>query len=456
MRKAPTLGNLAATMTKAKTCVTPSKSDGESGLSSGDESKRSGDGDTQVICATNKGKGRKEDSSDQGKDDEEGDDEESDEGNDLGVEEGSVEGGNESSELEDLTCDELLALAQQMRNEQKSKRSKKTHLKHNPLPPKTPSCPRQYSNLAAPAPRGAKLRNPSKLKLLPRVPSNEVDVGLVDQVTVAELENNNSENRGGQAAGVEDIAPKELKNAKNRVSCGALCSIMGWKSCQDADVMQRDEAGEPVYKRVIPPMTRVVSPAWEDASKDAYATHLACMSNTHVEKHLFKNMWDYCYCIVMKKMHDTFESACQAKNIWSLSRHQQTNLIVLRESARKQVSLDDEKYNFLTAPGAQSPELSNGKSGTTKGITYRTCIEPAFLSEVVKLKCEHSAPMVKPGEKRTKGNAPIKYPFWAINNKWVKENPVKYENLNYMINMCKRNAPDHTEVYEEHGNITRT
>ncbi|QRV75353.1 hypothetical protein RhiJN_03368 [Ceratobasidium sp. AG-Ba] len=177
-------------------------------------------------------------------------------------------------------------------------------------------------------------------------------------------------------------------------------------------------------------------------------------------------------------MDGTFESARQAKNIRSLDRHRKTNLIVLRESARKQVGLDDKKYDFLTTPGAQSPELSDGEIGTTKGVTHQTRIEPAFMSEeVAKLKGvldqaakfqtgndivisyvkqEYSAPMVKPGEKRTKGDAPIKYPRWAISDKWVEENPVEYENSKYMINMRDRDAPDHTEVYEEHGNISRT
>ncbi|QRV74248.1 hypothetical protein RhiJN_02262 [Ceratobasidium sp. AG-Ba] len=177
-------------------------------------------------------------------------------------------------------------------------------------------------------------------------------------------------------------------------------------------------------------------------------------------------------------MDGTFEEARQAKNMRSLGRHRQTNLIVLRENARKQVGLEDEKYNFLIAPGAQSLELSDGKSGATKGVIYRTRIEPAFMSEeVAKLKGVldraakfqsdndvrisyvkqgYSAPMVKPGEKRTKGDAPIKHPHWAISDTWIEENPVEFENSKYMINMRNRNPPDHTEIYEEHGNISRT
>ncbi|QRW10483.1 hypothetical protein RhiLY_09482 [Ceratobasidium sp. AG-Ba] len=232
-RKAPTLGNSAATMTKAKTRANPSKGDRESGLGSGDESNGSEDGDTQAIRAK-------------------GGNEESNEDDDLGAEEGSIEGDNESSapELEDLTRNELLALARQLQDERRSKQSKKTHKKHDPLPPKTPSRPRQYSNLAAPARRGAELRTPSKLKLPPRVPSEQVNDDSVDQATVAELGS--------------DSDPKDLKNAKNRVSRGALCSITGWKSCQDADVTQRDETGEPVYEKVIPPTTRAITPAWEE------------------------------------------------------------------------------------------------------------------------------------------------------------------------------------------------
>ncbi|QRW08879.1 hypothetical protein RhiLY_07878 [Ceratobasidium sp. AG-Ba] len=447
-------------------------------LYSGDESNGSEDGDTQAIRASDKGKGRKDYSSDQDEDNEEGGNEESNEDDDLGAEEGSIKGDNESSapELEDLTRDELLALARQLQDEQRLKQSKKTHKKHDPLPPKTPLAP-----------------------LPPRVPSEQVNDDSVDQATVAELGSDSGEiNRGGRAARVQDIDPKDLKNAKNRVSRGALCSITGWKSCQDADVTQRDETGEPVYEKVIPPTTRAITPAWEEgfpnnwshwgaayiqefrskASKDAYATHLACMSDTEIENHLFKNTWDYCYRIVKKKMDGTFESARQAKNIRSLDRHRKTNLIVLRESARKQVGLDDKKYDFLTTPGAQYPELSHGEIGTTKGVTHRTRIEPAFMSEeVAKLKGvldqaakfqtgndivisyvkqEYSAPMVKPGEKRTKGDAPIKYPRWAISDKWVEENLVEYENSKYMIDMRDRDAPDHTEVYEEHGNISRT
>ncbi|QRW06959.1 hypothetical protein RhiLY_05958 [Ceratobasidium sp. AG-Ba] len=266
-RKAPTLGNSAATMTKAKTRANPSKGDRESGLGSGDESNSSKDGDTQAICASDKGKGRKDYSSDQDEDNEEGGNEESNEDDDLGAEEGSIEGDNESSapELEDLTRDELLALARQLQDEQRLKQSKKTHKKHDPLPPKTPSRPRQYSNLAAPARRGAELRTPSKLKLPPRVPSKQVNDDSVDQATVAELGSDSGEiNRGGRAARVQDIDPKDLKNAQNRVSSGALCSITGWKSCQDANVTQHDETGEPVYEKVIPPTTRAITPAWEE------------------------------------------------------------------------------------------------------------------------------------------------------------------------------------------------
>ncbi|QRW01054.1 hypothetical protein RhiLY_00051 [Ceratobasidium sp. AG-Ba] len=358
-RKTPTWGKVsAAAMAKAKKRAATSKSDGETGVGSGEDSNGSGEDNTQAVRASEKGKGRKDDSSDQGGDDKEGGDKESNEDDDLGVGDGSVAGDDESSETRSTSA-------------------------------KTPPRARQYNDLAAPARRGAELRAPLKLKPPPRVPSEEANDNPVERAMVTEAERDDGENRGGRAAKGEDIAPKELKNAKKRVSRGALCSIAGWKSCQDADVTQRDEAGEPIYEQVIPPTAKVITPAWEEgfaknwsswgaaynldfwskASQDAYGTHLARMSDDDIKNHLFKNTCDY------------------SKNLRSLGRHRQTNLIVLRENARKQVGLEDEKYDFLIAPGAQSPELSDGESGATKGVIYRTRIEPAFMSEeVAKLK----------------------------------------------------------------------
>ncbi|KAG8796206.1 hypothetical protein FRC12_003171 [Ceratobasidium sp. 428] len=102
-------------------------------------------------------------------------------------------------------------------------------------------------------------------------------------------------------------------------------------------------------------------------------------------------------------------------------------MIVSREKARDQAGLAAKKYDFLTAQGAQSPELSNGES-TTEGVTCRTRIEPAFLGPeiqplVAKLKTvldqisklefdncakvsyvkqDYSAAMLKPGGQKLK------------------------------------------------------
>ncbi|QRV74252.1 hypothetical protein RhiJN_02266 [Ceratobasidium sp. AG-Ba] len=233
-RKTPTWGKVsAAAMAKAKKRAATSKSDGETGVGSGEDSNGSGEDNTQAVRASEKGKGRKDDSSDQGGDDKEGGDKESNEDDDLGVGDG--------------------------------------------------------------------------------VPSEEANDNPVERAMVTDAERDDGENRGGRAAKGEDIAPKELKNAKNRVSRGALCSIAGWKSCQDADVTQHDEAGEPIYEQVIPPTAKVITPAWEEgfaknwsswgatynlefrskASQDAYGTHLARMSDDDIKNHLFKNTWDY-------------------------------------------------------------------------------------------------------------------------------------------------------------------
>ncbi|KAG8683423.1 hypothetical protein FRC09_016089, partial [Ceratobasidium sp. 395] len=199
------------------------------------------------------------------------------------------------------------------------------------------------------------------------------------------------------------------------------------------------------------------------AKKSPHSAYLATLKEDDIQKQLEKGAWGTYARAGKAKNKGIHEESRLKHNQDSLNNSNIKKLMIARRTARLDTPAADKGFDFLFAPGAQSPRLPGGKSGSRI-----TRIEPSWLgTEVIEIKtCLDQKS--KLGEKKEteivyiKRDLPIKrasqterYPYWAISPDWRRDHPGDYEKFKYMIDTNATVKPDTTDLTRQFGGTTR-
>ncbi|KAG8725030.1 hypothetical protein FRC09_009630 [Ceratobasidium sp. 395] len=283
-------------------------------------------------------------------------------------------------------------------------------------------------------------------------------------------------------AGVGNAEKNEQTKAIQDVARTAFRVLGGWTTASEVDITQRDDEGLVFWKPDARGINRL-TPAWEfplgknweawgtdfmtefkkAAKKSPHSAYLAILKEDDVQKQLEKGAWGTYSRAGKAKNKGVHEESRLKHNQDSLNNNNIKKLMMARRTARLDTPAADKGFDFLFAPGAQSPRLPGGKSGARI-----TRIEPSWLSaEVVEIKtCLDQKS--KLGEKKEteivyiKRDLPIKrasqterYPYWAIDPDWKRDHPGDYEKFKYMIDTNATVKPDTTDLTRQYGGTTR-
>ncbi|KAG8791984.1 hypothetical protein FRC12_007623 [Ceratobasidium sp. 428] len=292
-------------------------------------------------------------------------------------------------------------------------------------------------------------------------------------------------NYGGEdevKAGVGNAEKNEQTKAIQDVARTAFRVLGGWTTASEVDITQRDDEGLVFWRPDARGINRL-TPAWEfplgknwetwgtdlmtefkkAAKKSPHSAYLATLKEDDVQKQLEKGAWGTYSRAGKAKNKGVHEESRLKHNQDSLNNNNLKKLMIARQTARLDTPTADKSFDFLFAPGAQSPRLPGGKSGARI-----TRIEPSWLgAEVIEIKtCLDQKS--KLGEKKEteivyiKRDLPIKrasqterYPYWAINPDWRRDHPGDYEKFKYMIDTNATVKPDTTDLTRQFGGTTR-
>ncbi|KAG8760788.1 hypothetical protein FRC12_009502 [Ceratobasidium sp. 428] len=283
-------------------------------------------------------------------------------------------------------------------------------------------------------------------------------------------------------AGVGNAEKNEQTKAIQDVARTAFRVLGGWTTVSEVDVTQRDDEGLVFWRPDARGINRL-TPAWEfplgknweawgtdlmtefkkAAKKSPHSAYLATLKEDDIQKQLEKGAWGTYARAGKAKNKGVHEESRLKHNQDSLNNNNIKKLMIARQTAWLDTPTADKGFDFLFAPGAQSPRLPGGKSGARI-----TRIEPSWLgAEVIEIKtCLDQKS--KLGEKKEteivyiKRDLPIKrashtkwYPYWAINPDWRRNHPGDYEKFKYMIDINATVKPDTTDLTRQFGGTTR-
>ncbi|KAG8698993.1 hypothetical protein FRC09_006896 [Ceratobasidium sp. 395] len=282
--------------------------------------------------------------------------------------------------------------------------------------------------------------------------------------------------------GVGNAQKNEQTKAIQDVARTAFRVLGGWSTASEVDVTQTNDEGLVFWRPDARGINRL-TPAWElplgknwetwgtdfmtefkkAAKKSPHSAYLATLKEDDIQKQLEKGAWGTYARAGKAKNKGIHEESKLKHNQDSLNNNNIKKLMIARRTARLDTPAADKGFDFLFAPGAQSPRLPGGKSGARI-----TRIEPSWLgAEVVEIKtCLDQKS--KLGEKKEteivyiKRDLPIKkasqterYPYWAINPDWRRDHPGDYEKFKYMIDTNATVKPDTTDLTRQFGGTTR-